>query len=121
MEKYRVSINMLKKEMAETMRSENFAGLPIEYEDLVSAAFETGYIKSDELDPIIKFEEIWNPKEKKWKTYANFAFSLVGSASFYLPPPWNIVGAIGLVVIQSKLIDKKRPADPEDSWNSVIN
>lgn len=120
MEKYRISINMLKKEMAEAMRSENFAGIPIEYEDLVSAAYETGYIKSDELDPIIKFEEIWNPKEKKWKTYANFAFSLVGTASFYLPPPWNIIGAIGLVVLQSKTINKKKEADPDDSWNSII-
>lgn len=103
-EQYRAAIKMLRKDMEEVMRSEAFKNTAFEYENLISAAYETGFIKSEELDYVLKFEDLWNPKAPKWKTYANFAFSLAGTASFYLPPPWNILGAIGLVLTQSNLI-----------------
>lgn len=119
MEQYRISIKMLKKEMADLMRSENFKGQAIEFEDLVAASFETGYITAKELDYIVKFEDFWNPKTPKWKSYANFAFSVAGTASFMLPPPWNIVGAIALVVSQSAVNGKPKP-DPDDNWNVII-
>ncbi len=119
MEQYRISINMLRKEMAELMRSDSFRGKGIEFEDLVAAAFETGLIRSDELDYILKFEDFWNPQKPRWRTYSDFAFSVAGTASFYLPPPWNILGAIALVVTQSKVNGKPKP-DPDDNWNVII-
>ncbi len=120
MEKYRLSLKMLRKDMAEVMRSETFSGLTIEYEDLVTAAYETGYIKADELELILNFEDFWDPKDPQWKTYANFAFSLAGTATWFLPPPWNIVGAIALVVTQTKVVKGNKPADADDNWNVVI-
>lgn len=120
MEQYRLAIKMLRKDMAEVMRSDAFRSTGVEYEDLIAAAFETGFIKSEELDHVLKFEELWNPKTPKWKKYANFAFSLAGSASFYLPPPWNIVGAIGLVLVQSKVVNGDKNPDPDDNWNVII-
>lgn len=120
MERYRLSIKMLRKDMGEVMRSELFSNTTIEYEDLVAAAYETGLIKSAELELILKFEEFWNPKDPKWKIYANFAFSILGTATFYLPPPWNIVGAIALVITQTQMNKKQKKPDPDDNWNVVI-
>ncbi len=121
MEQYRISIKLLRKEMAEIMRSENFKGMSIEYEDLISAAYETGMIRAEELQFILKFEEFWDPKKApKWKTYANFTFSLMGSASFYLPPPWNVIGAMGLVLTQSTLLKDKETPDSDNNWNVII-
>jgi hypothetical protein len=120
MEKYRMALKMLRKDMGEVMRGDNFSGISIEYEDLIAAAYETGYLKAEELELVLKFEEFWNPKSPKWKVYANFAFSLAGSASFFLPPPWNIVGAIGLVVTQSQIIRSNKKANVDDNWNSII-
>ncbi|MFP5385106.1 MAG: hypothetical protein ACLGHN_03455 [Bacteriovoracia bacterium] len=120
MEQYRVAIRMLRKDMAEVMRSQAFQNTGLQYEDLISAAYETGFIKSEELDHVLKFEDLWNPKTPKWKKYANFAFSLAGTASFYLPPPWNIIGAIGLVLTQSKLVNGDQQPDPDDNWNVII-
>lgn len=119
MEQYRVSINMMRKEMAELMRGDLFRGTNISYEDIIASAFETGLIKSSELDYILKFEEFWNPKTSKLRTYANFAFSLAGTASFYLPPPWNLVGAVALMFTQSRLMPPGKP-DPDDNWNVII-
>lgn len=120
MEQYRAAIKMLRKDMAEVMRSDAFKNKGLEYSHLIAAAYETGFIKSEELDYILKFEDFWNPKIPKWKTYANFAFSLAGTATFYLPPPWNIIGAIGLVFAQGKYVTGDPEADPDDNWNVII-
>ena len=120
MEQYRAAIKMLRKEMAELMRSDAFRHTGLQYEDLISAAYETGFIKSEELDYLLKFEDFWNPKTPKWKTYANFSFSLAGTATFYLPPPWNIVGAVGLIFTQSKILNKDKDPDVDDNWNVII-
>jgi hypothetical protein len=120
MERYRLSIKLLRKDMGEVMRSDLFKNSPVAYEDLVAAAYETGLIRSEELGLILKFEEFWNPKDPKWKIYANFAFSILGTAAIYLPPPWNIVGAIALIVTQVQINKKQKKANPDDNWNVVI-
>lgn len=120
MEQYRAAIKMLRKDMGEVMRSEAFKNTGLDYDDLIAAAYETGYIKSEELDYVLKFEDFWNPQTPKWKTYANFAFSLAGTATFYLPPPWNIVGAIALVLTQTKIMNNGQQPDPDDNWNVII-
>lgn len=120
MEQYRAAIKMLRKDMAEVMRSDAFRGTGLEYDHLIAAAFEAGFIKSHELDQVLKFEDFWNPKTPRWKAYANFAFSIAGSATFYLPPPWNIIGAIGLVLTQTKLVNGDQAPDADENWNVII-
>jgi hypothetical protein len=120
MEQYRTSIRFLRKDMAEIMRSEAFRTTELQYEHLVAAAFEAGYIKSQELEMILKFEDFWNPRTPRWKTYANFAFSLAGSATFYLPAPFNIIGAIGLVLTQAKVVEGEQRPDPMDNPNVIL-
>jgi hypothetical protein len=119
MEQYRVAVKLLRKDMAELMRSEAFRGTGVIYEDIISAAFETGVLKSDELDEILKFEEFWKPKASRWKAMSNFSFSLAGTASFFMPPPFNFIGAVGLIFAQSQLFGDGKP-DPEDNWNVII-
>lgn len=119
MEQYRVSIKMMRKEMAELMRGDLFAGTGLEYEDIIAASFETGLIKSSELDQILKFEEFWNPRTNRIRAYASFAFSLAGTATFYLPPPWNIVGAVALMFTQTRIMPAPQP-DSDDNWNVII-
>ncbi len=119
MEKYRASVKMLRNEMGALMRSDNFKGVQIDYEDLISAAYETGLIRAEELDYVLEFEDMWNPKTPKWKAYVNFAFSLAGTAAFYLPPPYSFIGAIALVFTQAK-VDEKPDPKAEDNWNIII-
>ncbi|MGE3608648.1 MAG: hypothetical protein AB7I27_03590 [Bacteriovoracaceae bacterium] len=119
MEQYRISIKMIRKDLAELRRSDLMQGKSISYEDIITSAYETGFIKNEELNYVVRFEEFWNPTSPRWKTYANFAFNLMGTASFYLPAPYNILGAIGLVITESKIMNKPK-ADPDDSWNTII-
>jgi hypothetical protein len=119
MEQYRAAIKMLRKDMAEVMRSDAFRGTGFEYSHLIAAAYEAGYIRSEELDYVVKFEDFWNPKTPKWQAFADFSFGLAGTATFYLPPPWNIIGAIALVFTQAKINGEPEP-DPDDNWNVII-
>lgn len=121
MEQYRVSIKLMKKEMAELMRGDLFKNTGISYEDIIASSFETGLIKSSELDQILKFEEFWNPKApSRFRTYAQFAFSLAGTATFYLPPPWNLMGAVALMFTQSRIMPTTVAPDSDDNWNVII-
>ncbi len=121
MEQYRVSIKMMKKEMGELMRGDIFKGTGITYEDIIASAYETGLIKSAELDQILKFEEFWNPKApSRFRTYAQFAFSIAGTATFYLPPPFNLMGAVALMLTQSRVMPTTAPVDPDNNWNVII-
>lgn len=120
MEQYRLAIKMLRKDMAEVMRSETFTNTIVDYDHIISAAYETGFVKPDELEYVLKFEEFWNPKNPRWKAYAQFAFSLAGTASYYLPPPWNFIGAIGLVLTQTKLLNGDQAPDSDENWNVII-
>jgi hypothetical protein len=122
MEQYRASIRMLRKDIAELKRSEAFLGGSgkIEYEHLIAAAFETGVIGGGELDQVLQFEEFWAPKQVRWKTWANFALSLGGTSTYYLPPPWNVIGAIGLVLTQTRLVNSDQTPDPEDNENVIM-
>jgi hypothetical protein len=120
MEQYRAALKMLRKEMAEVMRSEVFKNKSLEYEHIIAAAFEAGLIKTEELNYVLRFEEFWNPSVPKWKAYMNFATSLAGTAVFYLPPPWNLIGAIGLVLTQSRIANGNKRPDADDNWNVII-
>lgn len=121
MEQYRVSIKMMKKEMAELMRGDLFKNTGISYEDIIASSYETGLIRSSELDQILKFEEFWNPKApSRFRTYANFAFSIAGTATFYLPPPWNLMGAVALMFTQSRTMPTTATPDPDDNWNVIL-
>jgi hypothetical protein len=121
MEQYRVSVKMMKKEMAELMRGDLFKNTGISYEDIIASSFETGLIKSSELDQILKFEEFWNPKApSRFRTYANFAFSVAGTATFYLPPPWTLMGAVALMFTQSRIMPSTATPDADDNWNVII-
>jgi hypothetical protein len=120
MEQYRAALKLLRKEMAEIMRSEAFRSKNLEYEHLIGAAFEAGFIRSEELNYVLRFEEFWNPSVPKWKAYMNFASSLAGTAVFYLPPPWNLIGAIGLVLTQTKIANGNKKPNADDNWNVII-
>lgn len=121
-EQYRASLRLLRKEISTAERSELFKGSKIEYTDIVAAAFETGVISASQIEYVLKFEDLWNPKTPAWKSYVNLVFGITGTASLYLPPPWNVIGALALVITQAKvneLIDKNNNSR-NDNPNSIF-
>jgi hypothetical protein len=100
MERFRLAIKLLRKEMSLLALNTFFAGRAPDYMDLMTAAFETGIIPASELEEVAGLEEIWNPKKTFWEK-AQVWVRMAGSvASIALPPPYGFIPALVIVVIE---------------------
>jgi hypothetical protein len=100
MERFRLAVKLLRKEMSLLSLNTFFQGRSPEYIDLMTAAFETGVIAGSELNEVAGLEEIWNPKKTFWEK-AQVWVRLFGTvASIALPPPYGFIPALAIVVIE---------------------
>ncbi len=100
MERFRLAIKLLRKEMSLLPLNTFFQGRSPEYIDIMTAAYETGVIAGSELDELAGLEEIWNPKKTFWDK-AQVWVRLFGTvASIALPPPYGFIPALAIVVIE---------------------
>ena len=114
MGQYFFARELLKKEMTELNQSSLFAGSPFTYEDLVTAALETGLINHELIDSVLKIDDLWNPVVKPWTKIANYAFQITGNASVFLPPPYNIISSVALFFIEGIVTRKNQQASQAD-------
>lgn len=121
MEQYRMAIKMLKKELANMPLSVTFGKVPVDYDDVILASIETGLLRFDEIDQIVSFSKFWQKGEKSsWDTFVEFSASFGVGASYYLPFPFNIVGAAGLIYGQTLLKSKEDKANKSEGNDNSI-
>jgi hypothetical protein len=99
--------------MTETQMMDIFTGLKITYSDIVMAAFETGYISIEDLAYAVRYDDLWNPDTSKFERVMGFVFKVSGYATFFLPPPWNVVGTIALGIVEG-IVDGKNKTGAEN-------
>ncbi len=100
MERFRLAVKLLRKEISLLPLNTFFQGRSPEYIDLMTAAFETGVIAEVELAEVAGLEEIWNPKKTFWDK-AQVWVRLFGTvASIALPPPYGFIPALAIVIIE---------------------
>src|SRR5690606_37624465 len=66
MERFRLAIKLLRKEMSYLSLNTYFVGRTPDYLDLMTAAYEIGIIPASELEEVAGLKEIWNPKKSFW-------------------------------------------------------
>ena len=115
MGQYFLARKHLRKDIEELGRSTFFGGISITHEDLITAGLETGLVTSDMLNSALKIDDLWNPEVKHWKKIADYAFRITGTATLFVPPPYNIITSIALVFVDG-IISKKA-----NDTNSVDN
>lgn len=115
MGQYYLARRLLLKDITELSRTSFFNGAKITHEDLVAAALETGLINSEILDSVLKIDDIWNPEVKPWTKVANFAFRITGTATIFLPPPYNVISSIALVLVEGVIHRKSVKASQAGS------
>lgn len=119
-DQYEYAVRRMRMEIVQTNYFKTLDHLKIGYEDIVMASLETGYITHEEVSIALQYDDLWNKKESKlWKAI-KFSMGVGGMAVFYLPPPYNVVGAIGVALINSGIIEKKAGED-NDNPNSIFN
>jgi hypothetical protein len=117
---YNLARRKLRKDMVELQMMDIFVGVNITYEDLVMAAFETGYISLEDIEFVIRYDDLWNPDKTPYEKISGFVFRIAGFSSFFLPPPWNITTSIALGVIESLIDNKNRKGSENDNPATFI-
>jgi hypothetical protein len=94
------------RDLDELARSVFFNGKRPSAEEVLTAALETGLIGPELIDPLLKLDDLYKPEVPKWKRVTDLALRLTGQASVFIPPPYNFVTSIALLLVEG-LIEKK--------------
>lgn len=103
---YNLARRLLRKDILDLQMMDTFAKVKITHIDVVMAAYETGYITTEDLDYVVKYDDLWNPEKTQWEKISSFVFKVAGYSSFFLPPPWNIVTSIAMGVAEGVVENK---------------
>lgn len=112
MERFRLAIKLLRREMTLLQFNTYFGGIAPTYVDLMTAAFEIGVIRAEELDEVASLEEIWNPKKTLWEKSQIWIRTFGTIASIAVPPPYGFLPVLALVVIEMTTQKPTKTDDP---------
>lgn len=100
MERFRLAIKLLRKEMSLLALNTYFAGRTPDYMDLMTSAYEVGIIPASELQEVAGLQDVWNPKKTFWEKANVWIRTLSTVATIAVPPPYGFVPALAVVVIE---------------------
>lgn len=108
MGQYYLARNLLKKDLEDLNRSSLFSGNYVSHEDVVTAALETGLINGKVVDSVLKIDDLWNPEVSQWDKLSRFAMRITGTATLFLPPPYNMISSTALVFLDGIIYRKHK-------------
>jgi hypothetical protein len=109
MERFRLAIKLLRKEMSLLSLNTYFNGRSPDYMDLMTAAYEVGIIPASELDELAGLQSIWNPKKSFWDKARVWVTTFSSVATIVIPPPYGFIPALAIVVIEATAGKKSDP------------
>lgn len=119
-DQFNLARKLLRKDMVALQMMKSFQDVQITYSDLVMASLETGYISLDDIEYVVKYDDLWNPETSKTERMINMTFRIAGYGTFFLPPPWNVTAALALSVIEGIVDNKNINGASNDNPNSII-
>lgn len=117
---YNLARRLLRKDMTDLQMMDVFIGKKITHEDLVMAAFETGYITIEDLEYVVKYDDLWNPTKSNFEKIVGFVGTVAGFSTIFLPPPWNITVSIALGVIEGLVLSIEKNGAKNDNPSTFI-
>lgn len=117
---FNLARRLLRKDMVTLQMTKSFQQLQITYQDLVTASLETGYLSLDDIDYVVKYDDLWNPEVSKYDRIMRTTFTIAGYGTFLLPPPWNVTGALALSIVEGIANSKNIDGASNDNPNTFI-
>lgn len=115
MEKFRFILKLLRKELANLNNSSLLGGKNATYLDLITAAYEVGYISSADIKQLASMQEIWNPSKTPKEKAMYWVKTFGGVASVLLPPPFGFASVMAIMLIDQQI--KEAPVDRDPDFN----
>lgn len=110
---FNLARRLLRKDMVELQMMDLFNGLKVTYEDVVMAGFETGYITVEDINYVVRYDDLWNPNITKYERVMGLVFKVAGYSSFFLPTPWNVVATIAIGIVDG-IVEKRTSTGAEN-------
>lgn len=114
MERFRLAIKLLRREMALLATNTYFNGRSPDYFDLITASYETSLIPATELKELGGLQEIWNPTKTFWEKASVWIRTFSSVATIAIPQPYGFIPALVLVVIEAT-VGKGSDNQPDDT------
>jgi hypothetical protein len=111
MGQYYFARKLLLKEMQDLNRSTLFQGVQFGFEEVIAAALETGLVNGRMLSEVLRIDDLWNPFIAPWEKVTSLALRVSGSATVFLPPPFNVVSSLAILVIEGMIQSRHRVAN----------
>ena len=115
MEIYRFLVKYMRFEIAKLKENHLFSNSNILYSDLIAAAFEMYEIPPIALEEVAKIEEIWNPQISKNEKIVAWVKMFTQVGIIFIPPPYNFMATLSILVIESFTSSKNSPASFDHS------
>lgn len=103
---YNLARRLMRKDIVDLQMMSIFNKIDITYEDLVMASLEVGYISLEDIEYVVAYDDLWNPTTSKYERVSGMVFKIAGYATFFLPPPFNIVASLALGIVEG-IVDSK--------------
>jgi hypothetical protein len=55
---------------------------------------------SNLISEVLKIDDLWNPSVNPWSKLSRFLLQVSGSANVFVPPPYNLISALALMVVE---------------------
>ncbi len=114
MERFRLAIKLLRKEMKLLSLNTYFNGRSPDYMDIITASYETSLIPAVELNELGGLQEIWNPAKTFWEKASVWVRTFSSVATIAIPPPYGFIPALVLVVIEAT-VGKGSDTQPDET------
>lgn len=121
MEQFNWARRMMRKDMYELQKSTHFKYVAITYDDVIAASLETGLVGKAEVEYILTYDDLWNKEVTFMDKVKGFLFGLGGTATLFLPPPYNVITSLGIVFINSRLGEEKDDFNDQSHIFKVVN
>jgi hypothetical protein len=115
MEKFRFILKLLRKELSAINNGSILNGQQATYFDIITAAYEVGYISASEIDQLAGLEDIWNPKKTTKEKIMVWGKLFGGIASILLPPPFGFISVMAIMLIDQQV--SEAPIDSDSDYN----
>jgi hypothetical protein len=117
---YNLARRLMRKDMVDTQMMSLFNATKITYNDVVMASLEVGYITLEDIEFVVKYDDLWNPETTKFERMSRFVFSILGYSTFFLPPPWNATASLALGIIENVVDGNNRNGANNDNPGTFI-
>ena len=121
LDQYNFARRRMRKDILDLEAMDIFNGQPIYYDEVITAAFETGYLTFEDIEYALRYDNLWNPTQTKFEVVSGYVFSFLGYASFFVPPPHNVTTSLVLAIAQNIVNSKIIKGEENDNPASIIN